>query len=194
MREGGRRRRSGSPGRLSLLFLISSLQIQVLSASEIIRYDGDVNIGKSNLSAKIPKLKCDKYFNSILKYPVGFNAQIYTCLRQDVLDERLFKIPSYSSVCLRRANVEIKIKSFSKKRQSIRWRPSETRFAMGFYHPVLPVSFWWESYCSHPTTYVHTWLYVFWWLRQRYIYWQRCLFCLQCCGLNMVIKCIQLGI
>lgn len=64
MREGWRGRRPGSSGALSqLLFLITSLQ--TLSAAEIIRYDGDVNIGKS--FGKL-NLKCDKSFNFILKY------------------------------------------------------------------------------------------------------------------------------
>ena len=68
MREGRRGGRPESPGTLSLLlFLISSHQIQTLSASEIIRYDGDVNIGKS--IGKI-ELKCDKSFNFILKYSI----------------------------------------------------------------------------------------------------------------------------
>ena len=56
MREGRRGRRPGSSGALSqLLLLITSLQ--TLSAAEIIRYDGDVNIGKS--IGKL-NLKCDK--------------------------------------------------------------------------------------------------------------------------------------
>ena len=56
MREGWRGKKPGSPG--LLLLLISSLQIQTLSASEIIRYDGDVNIGKS--IGKLKLQKCDK--------------------------------------------------------------------------------------------------------------------------------------
>ena len=102
MREGRRGRRPGSSGALSqLLLLITSLQ--TLSAAEIIRYDGDVNIGKS--IGKL-NLKCDKSFNFILKY-----LKYKTCLARKIIQNSFLFFSLSSSI----TNVEIKIKSFSNK-------------------------------------------------------------------------------